>query len=85
MDRLPCAEKAALAEEISGARPANPQLRFGQMLELGVFDTVEGAIRDEVSEAREALAHWHGNAPSQHLLTLGDVLLTQVASLRPVG
>jgi octaprenyl-diphosphate synthase len=85
MDRLPSAEKAALAEEISGARPANPQLRFGQMLEFGVFDTVEGAIRDEVSEAREALVHWRGNASSQHLLTLGDVLLTQVASLRPVG
>jgi octaprenyl-diphosphate synthase len=85
MDRLPPFEKASLAEEIAGHQPAQPGLRLKQMLELGVFDTVEAAIRDEVDAARGALAEWPGRPPTNHLLALGDVLLAQVASLRPVG
>ena len=61
------------------------EYRLEQMLALGVFDAVEVAIRDEVAVARVALAEWPGLAPTQHLLALGDVLLAQVASLRPVG
>jgi len=85
MDRLPAFERAGLAEEIGGLRPARPELRSKQMLELGVFDAVESAVRDEVSAARAALAEWPGRPPTLHLLALGDVLLSQVASLRPVG
>jgi octaprenyl-diphosphate synthase len=85
MDRLPPFERAALAEEIGGQRPAQPALRLKQMLELGVFDQVECAVRHEVSAARAALAEWPGLPPTQHLLALCDVLLAQVASLRPVG
>jgi octaprenyl-diphosphate synthase len=85
MDRLPPFERAELSEEIGGLRPARPELRLKQMLELGVFDAVESAVRDEVSAARAALAEWPGRAPTRHLLALGDVLLSQVASLRPVG
>ena len=85
MDRLPPFERAALVEEISGQQPAQPALRLKQMLELGVFDEVEGAVRHEVTAARAALAEWPGLAPTRHLLALGDVLLAQVASLRPAG
>ncbi len=85
LDRLPPFEKAELSEEIGGLRPARPELRLKQMLELGVFDAVESAIRDEVAAARGALAEWPGRPPTVHFLSLGDVLLAQVASLRPVG
>jgi octaprenyl-diphosphate synthase len=85
MDRLPPFEQAALQEEIGGLRPARPELRLKQMLDLGVFDAVEVAVHDEVSAARAALAEWPGRPPTMHLLALGDVLMAQVASLRPVG
>jgi octaprenyl-diphosphate synthase len=85
MDRLPAFERAELSEEIGGQRPARPQLRLKQMLELGVFDAVEAAVKDEVAAARAALGEWPGRPPTLHLLSLGDVLLSQVASLRPVG
>jgi octaprenyl-diphosphate synthase len=85
MDRLPPFERAELSDEIGGLRPARPDLRLKQMLELGVFDAVETAVRGEVAAARAALAEWPGRAPTVHLLALGDVLLSQVATLRPVG
>ena len=47
--------------------------------------SVEVAVRHEVSAARAALAEWPGLPPTQHLLALCDVLLAQVASLRPAG
>jgi octaprenyl-diphosphate synthase len=85
LDRLPPFERAALAEEISGQQPARPELRLKQMLELGVFDAVESAVRTEVSAARSALAEWPGLRPTHHLLALSGVLLAKVASLRPSG
>jgi octaprenyl-diphosphate synthase len=85
MDRLPPFERAALSDEISGLQPARPALRLKQMLELGVFDAVEDAVRLEVSAARAALAEWPGRPPTRHLLALCDVLLAQVGSLKPVG
>jgi octaprenyl-diphosphate synthase len=85
MDRLQPFERASLADEIAGLQPARPALRLKQMLDLGVFDAVEIAIRDEVAVARAALAEWPGRPPTHHLLSLGEVLLAQVASLRPVG
>jgi octaprenyl-diphosphate synthase len=85
MDRLPPFERAALSGEIGGLQPAQPALRLKQMLELGVFDTVEDAVRKEVAAARAALAEWPGRPPTRHLLALCDVLLAQVGSLKPVG
>ena len=85
LDRLPAPERAALTSEISGECPAQPALRLKQMLDLGVFDTVEAAVRGEVSAARAALNEWPRHAPTGNLLLLGDVLLSQVASLRPLG
>ena len=84
MDRLPPFERAALSDEIGGLKPVKPELRLKQMLDLGVFDAVEVAVRNEVSAARAALAEWPGLPPTQHLLALCDVLLAQVGSLRPV-
>jgi len=46
---------------------------------------VEAAVRGEVSAARAALNEWPRHAPTGNLLLLGDVLLSQVASLRPLG
>jgi octaprenyl-diphosphate synthase len=85
MDRLPPFERATLSGEIGGRRPSQPALRLKQMLDLGVFDTVEAAVRSEVSAARAALAEWPGRPPTHHLLALGDVLLAQVSALRPEG
>lgn len=85
LDRLPPFERAALNDEIGGLQPARPELRLKQMLDLGVFDTVEAAVRNEVSAARAALAEWPGRPPTHHLLALSEVLLSQVTSLRPVG
>ena len=85
LDRLAPAERAALTDEIGGKRPAEPALHLRQMLELGVFDTVDKAVNEEVAVARAALNNWPGCPPTQHLLLLGDVLLSQVTSLRPVG
>jgi octaprenyl-diphosphate synthase len=83
MDRLPAFERAELTQEICGQRPARPELRLKQMIALGVFDVVESAVRDEITAAGSALAEWPGRPPTRHLLALGDVLLSQVASLRP--
>ncbi len=85
MDRLPPFERAALSDEIGGLQPSKPALRLKQMLDFGVFDAVEVAVRHEVSAARAALAEWPGRPPTQHLLSLCDVLLAQVGSLKPVG
>jgi octaprenyl-diphosphate synthase len=84
LDRLPPYERAALSDEIGGTQPAKPALRLKQMLDLGVFDAVEAAVRDEVSAARAALTEWPGRPPTRHLLALCDVLMTQVASLKPL-
>ncbi len=83
LDRLPPFERAALAEEIGGRRPAQPALRLRQMLELGVFAVVEAAVRAEIEAARASLAEWPGRPPTRHLMALGDVLLSQVSTLRP--
>jgi octaprenyl-diphosphate synthase len=83
MDRLPPYERANLAGEIGGLRPSQPELRIKQMLNLGVFDAVAAAVREEISAARASLAEWPGRAPTNHLLALGDVVLAQVAALKP--
>jgi octaprenyl-diphosphate synthase len=83
MDRLPEFERAGLSEEIRGTRQPSPKVRLRQMTELGVFETVEAAIQGEVSAAGAALAEWPGRPATPHLLSLGGVLMEQVAALRP--
>jgi octaprenyl-diphosphate synthase len=83
MDRLPLHERAALSDEISGRQPSRPEFRLRQMLDMGIFDVVEAAVRGEVNAARAALAEWPGHPPTHQLLALGDALLSQVAALRP--
>jgi octaprenyl-diphosphate synthase len=85
IERLPAGEREALSEEIAGRRPARPAFHLKQMLESGVFDAVEDAVRREVGAARAALAEWPGEQPTRHLVALCDVLLEQVAALRPPG
>jgi octaprenyl-diphosphate synthase len=85
MERLPAFERQALVREIGGERPANPALRLKQMHDLGVFDAVETAVREELSAARAALDEWPGRPPTPHLLALADVILSQVGQLRPAG
>lgn len=85
MDRLPPYERATLSGEIGGLKPTQPALRLKQMLDLGVFDAVESAVQVEISSARTALAEWPGRAATHYLLALGDILLAQVAALRPPG
>jgi len=83
LDRLPPFERTELSAEIAGHRPPRPELRLKQMLELGVFEAVAGAVRGEVAAARAALAEWPGRPPTQHLMGLGEVLMAQVELLRP--
>jgi octaprenyl-diphosphate synthase len=83
MDRLPKGEREALAEEIAGRQPPRPSLHLKQMLESGVFGAVEQAVLRELAAARLELGEWPGQPPTRHLLALGDVLIAQVAALRP--
>jgi hypothetical protein len=53
------------------------------MLESGVFGAVEQAVLRELAAARLELGEWPGQPPTRHLLALGDVLIAQVAALRP--
>jgi octaprenyl-diphosphate synthase len=85
MERLPPADAAALASEISGERPPQPALRLQQMNESGVFATVAEAVHAEVTAAAAALQPWGNQAPTPLLLGLCDVLQAQVAGLQRVG
>jgi octaprenyl-diphosphate synthase len=82
-DRLPAAEAAALAAEITGERPPQPALRLRQMRELGVFGEVSEAVHAEIAAATAALRAWPGQAATPLLLGLCDVLQSQVAVLQP--
>jgi octaprenyl-diphosphate synthase len=82
-DRLPAAEAAALAAEITGERPPQPALRLRQMREFGIFATVAESVHGEIGRAKAALADFPDHAPTPLLLGLGDVLQAQVASLQP--
>ena len=86
LDRLPPFERAALTDEISGLQPARPELRLKQMLDLGVFDAVEAAVLTEVYAARARRSpNGPGFPPPTTSWPLSDVLLAQVAALRPAG
>jgi octaprenyl-diphosphate synthase len=83
LERLPPAEAAALADEITGRRPPELALRLRQMRELAVFAEVAGAVQTEVDAAGDALRPWLQLPPTSLLLGWCDVLQAQVAGLRP--
>jgi octaprenyl-diphosphate synthase len=81
-ERLPAEERAALDEEISGARPPRPALHLNQMQERGVFGAVADAVESELASAAAVLRPWTEVPPTPHLLGLAEVLRSQVATLR---
>jgi len=85
LERLPAAEAAVLASEISGERPPQLTLRLRQMRDLGVFSAVAQSVGTEISSATAALRGFAHQAPTPLLLGLCDVLETQVAGLQRTG
>ena len=83
MDRLAAEERAELLEEIRGARPPRLPVHLRQMATHGVFPIVAGAVQTEIAAAEAALAPWTQLAPTPLLLSLCEVLGSQVAALRP--
>jgi len=81
LERLPQAERAALAEEISGSRPPRLGLRLGQMREQGVFASVRRSVEAELAAAAAALGDWGAAAPTPMLLDLVEVLRGQLSAL----
>lgn len=82
LDRLPAGEAAALAAEIAGKQSPQLALRLQQMGTLDVFSVVADAVQAEVAAAGEALQPWAHLSPTPLLLSLCDVLRSQVAALR---
>lgn len=85
LERLPPEEAASLRAEITGERPPQLAQRLRQMAELGVFETVAGAVEAEIMAANSALRRWSDEPPTRLLLGLCDVLQAQVAGLRRAG
>jgi octaprenyl-diphosphate synthase len=81
LERLPQAERAALAEEVSGNQPPRMRLRLGQMREHGVFASVKRSIESELAAASSALGDWGAAAPTPMLLDLVEVLRGQLSVL----
>lgn len=85
-DRLPPAEAAALAAEITGERRPELGLRLNQMRELGVFSLVANEVQSEIAAACAALESVGPNEPpTTRLLELCDVLRAQVAGLEAMA
>jgi octaprenyl-diphosphate synthase len=84
-ERLTADERAGLAAEIRGERPAQFALRLGQMRAHGVFEVVMEAIQLELASASAALAPWPEQAPTPLLVQLADVLRGQVGNLAPAA
>jgi octaprenyl-diphosphate synthase len=82
-DRLGAAERLELTAEVVGERPPQLALRLRQMNELGVFGVVADAVRAELDAAIGALHGWAQEPPSPLLLSLGQLLESQVAALQP--
>lgn len=82
MERLPPTGREAVTDEIERKRDPQFALRVQQMNELGVFASVAAEVEQELSAASQALADWPDAPPTSLLLSLGEVLRAQVASLR---
>jgi octaprenyl-diphosphate synthase len=82
MDRLSPAEREKVTDEILRKREPQLALRVAQMNELGVFASVAAEVEQEIVAGEQALAPWSDEPPTSLLLSLGEVLRNQVASLR---
>jgi len=85
LERLNDSERGELRKELTGGRPPQQVLRLRQMRELGVFEAVSDSIRGEITSATAALEEWPGVPATPLLLTLGEVVLGQVAALWPTA
>jgi octaprenyl-diphosphate synthase len=85
MERLPSGNRSELVDEIIGRRPPQPELRFKQMNELGVFAVVEEAVQQELRMAETGLERFRHLEPTPLLLRLCIVLKEQVGFLRKVA
>lgn len=83
MERLQPPEQENLKAEIEGRRPAQLPLRLRQMNELGVFSAVTEAVAGELVSARAALSAFAQRPPTPLLLSLADILNSQVSALEP--
>lgn len=83
-ERLAPEARAELKAEIVGERAPQLALRLQQMNEFGVFGIVADAVQAELDAAARALQDWSGEPPTRLLLSLRDLLQTQVGALRPV-
>jgi octaprenyl-diphosphate synthase len=81
MERLPSADRAALAEEISGGHPPRLRMRVAQMRDHGIFEAVSKGVEAELDAATAALRDWGAAAPTPLLLDLVDVLRGQLSAL----
>ncbi len=81
-ERLAAADRAALDDEIAGARAPQLELRLRQMQDQGVFASVADAVETELAAAGTALQPWPDQAPTPLLLGLADVVRSQLATLR---
>jgi octaprenyl-diphosphate synthase len=83
MDRLPPEGRTELAAEIRGEQSPQLALRLRQMSEHGIFELVSAAVQAEIGAAGAALQEWPGETPTSLLLSLCEVLRSQVAALQP--
>ena len=81
-DCLSRSDRAGLLEEITGKRPPNMALRLKQMQTWPIFERVNQALEAHLAKAERALVPF-GDAPAvERMLTLVEVLRSQVAGLR---
>ena len=81
-DCLSRSDRAGLLEEITGKRPPNMALRLKQMQTWPIFERVNEALEAHLAKAEAALVPF-GDAPAvERMLTLVEVLRSQVTGLR---
>jgi octaprenyl-diphosphate synthase len=84
-ERLSPSERSSLELEVKGERAPLLSLRLQQMTELGVFEAVALEIDRELNSGSENLAGSVMESPAPLLLSLSDVLRSQVSALRRSG
>jgi octaprenyl-diphosphate synthase len=81
LERLPPADRLALADEIAGRQQPRLGYRLAQMKELDVFPAVAKSVDAELGAARSCLRAWSTSAPTALLLEVADILHAQLAAL----
>lgn len=83
LERLDASERNALLAEIRGEQAPQFVRRLAQMREFGVFDTVAGAIDEELRKAQASFDSAGAHTPFSLMRELSRILVGQVAALRP--